>query len=155
MVCVPKVSYGWTCLGPEGIVTRVFLITDCDKLVARHLYWMTWFREPRTDPYGWRYRTNALNILHKHCHGSRFIRSNLALFEVIFLTCDLLRQVPAHVTCVEYELQNDHRWLNAVLSRGHIGLHGNFFWDHCWAKYDEWDRRKSVSGVQQRAAGEG
>jgi len=67
-------------------------------------------------------------------HGSQIIRSNLALFEVIFLTYDLLRQVPAHVTCVEYKLQNDHRWLNAVLSRGHIGLHGNFFRDHCWVK---------------------
>ena len=48
---------------PEGIVTKVFLITDRDKLVARHLYWVTWFR---ADPYRWRYRTNALNILHKH-----------------------------------------------------------------------------------------
>jgi hypothetical protein len=129
MPYVPKISYGRASLGDDGKVKKQFLTfffsdTDlgiqffkdvgllCSKVPCNTCGRdMTWCAEPKlNDGFRWRYRRRAAVIYSQTKsikHDSWFQQNKLTLQEVMYLTYDILRRVPAHIVHKEHRFRSD------------------------------------------------
>ena len=122
----PAMSYGRLSFGREGVVTKLFLtFLFCDKEMSLQFLKdvglirtkmtcsscgsnMTWSSDGhRKDGYRWRCRKRTSSFMCSVSasirHGSWFRQCNLTLMEVMFLTYDIVRRVPAHSIHLEHQ----------------------------------------------------
>ena len=156
MSYVPATSYGRSSHGRNGIATKFFLtllfsdkalslqfLKDVGLLPAKMMcptcrHDMSWCADlNRKDGYRYRCRrrtsASGCSVSMSIRHGSWFQHSNLTLAEVIFLTYDIVRRVPAHA------IQREHHFSSPTIAD--------------WGQYCKEVMLEYVKGSPQRLGG--
>ena len=156
MSCVPATSYGRSSHGRNGIATKFFLtllfidkalslqfLKDVGLLPAKIMcptcgHDMSWCADlNRKDGYRYRCRrrtsASGCSVSMSVRHGSWFQQSNLTLAEVMFLTYDIVRRVPAHA------IQREHHFSSSTIAD--------------WGQYCKEAMLEYVKGSSQKIGG--
>ena len=156
MPIVPATSYGRLSNGCDGVATKFFLtFLFSDKALSLQFLKdvgllrtkmtcntcgrdMVWYADPnRNDGYRWRCRrrtsVSQCSVSMSIRQGSWFQQSNLTLMEVMFLTYDIVRRVPAHA------IQREHHYSSTTVAG--------------WGRYCKEAMLEYVKGCSQRIGG--